>query len=367
MPVPTTRSPRLAPHLLVALLRRPAAAIDWLCNAFGFEVRLKVEGDGGRIEHSELVFGEASSWSATSRQGREVPVPARARARSGGANTQNLMVYVDDVEAHCAGARGRRDDRRRAQDHDYGEDYWADRGYECGDLGGHHWWFVERLAAGAEGVTELDADPRGARRPDAARRRRSPAPPPRRAGELAEALAMSPPAMSRHLRVLRETGLVDEERAERGRARAASYRLRPEPFDELRRWLDEVEPFWTGQLAAFKAHAERRARGTGEEPPLSARRPATARGDGVRARAPREAFDVFTREIDLWWRQGPRYRIAGRRRGQLAFEPGAGGRLFETFELAAGRARSWSGRSSPWEPPRRLALEWRGVNFAPDE
>ena len=35
------------------------AAIDWLCRAFGFEVRLKVEGEGGRIEHSELVFGKA--------------------------------------------------------------------------------------------------------------------------------------------------------------------------------------------------------------------------------------------------------------------------------------------------------------------
>ena len=32
-------------------------AIDWLCKAFGFEVRLKVDGEGGRIEHSELVLG----------------------------------------------------------------------------------------------------------------------------------------------------------------------------------------------------------------------------------------------------------------------------------------------------------------------
>ena len=36
----------------------PARAIDWLCAAFGFEVRLKVEGPGGRIEHSELTIGE---------------------------------------------------------------------------------------------------------------------------------------------------------------------------------------------------------------------------------------------------------------------------------------------------------------------
>ena len=35
-----------------------AAAIDWLCSAFGFAVRLRIAGEGGRIEHSELVFGE---------------------------------------------------------------------------------------------------------------------------------------------------------------------------------------------------------------------------------------------------------------------------------------------------------------------
>jgi DNA-binding transcriptional ArsR family regulator len=79
---------------------------------------------------------------------------------------------------------------------------------------------------------------------------------PLRAGELAEALATSPPAMSRHLRVLRECGLVAEERPDED-ARARVFRLRPEPFDELRGWIDEVGEFWGGQLAAFKAYAER--------------------------------------------------------------------------------------------------------------
>lgn len=79
---------------------------------------------------------------------------------------------------------------------------------------------------------------------------------PRRAGELAEALAMSPPAMSRHLRVLRECGLVAEERPDED-ARVRLLHLRPEPFDALRDWLDEVERFWAGQLDAFRAHAER--------------------------------------------------------------------------------------------------------------
>ena len=48
------------PRLSAAIFYDDAAGtIDWLCRAFGFDVRLKVEGDGGRIEHSELVYGEA--------------------------------------------------------------------------------------------------------------------------------------------------------------------------------------------------------------------------------------------------------------------------------------------------------------------
>jgi DNA-binding transcriptional ArsR family regulator len=79
---------------------------------------------------------------------------------------------------------------------------------------------------------------------------------PRRAGDLAEAFDLSPPAMSRHLRVLRTTGLVEEDHQGHD-ARVRVYRLRPEPFSALRRWLDEVETFWTLELDAFKEHAER--------------------------------------------------------------------------------------------------------------
>jgi DNA-binding transcriptional ArsR family regulator len=82
---------------------------------------------------------------------------------------------------------------------------------------------------------------------------------PRRAGELAELLAMTPPALSRHLRLLRKTGLVSESELDDD-ARVRMYRLEPAPFAELRGWLDEVEAFWGDQLQAFKAHAEKRDR-----------------------------------------------------------------------------------------------------------
>jgi len=79
---------------------------------------------------------------------------------------------------------------------------------------------------------------------------------PRRAGELSAALSMSPPAMSRHLRVLRKVGLVEEEGIDDD-ARVRMFCLRRDRFAELRTWLDDVESFWTEQLGAFKAHAEK--------------------------------------------------------------------------------------------------------------
>ena len=85
---------------------------------------------------------------------------------------------------------------------------------------------------------------------------------PRRAGELAADCAMSNPAMSRHLRVLRASGLVEvaAEPADQD-ARVRVYRLRSEPFVALQAWLDQVQAFWAGQLNAFKGHVERTRRG----------------------------------------------------------------------------------------------------------
>ncbi len=79
---------------------------------------------------------------------------------------------------------------------------------------------------------------------------------PRRAGEIAVALSLTPPALSRHLRVLRRSGLVHEQGVEED-ARVRIYRLRKKPFDQLRGWLGEVESFWVGELAAFRDHVER--------------------------------------------------------------------------------------------------------------
>jgi len=134
------------PRISVSLYYDDAAkAIDWLCDAFGFQIRLKVEGEGGRIEHSELEFGEGLIMVAGADKADKFP-QVRSPGQVGGANTQNMFVYVDDVDAHCERARaGGATIRVEPKTTDYGEDYWSDRSYECVDVGGHHWWFAQRL------------------------------------------------------------------------------------------------------------------------------------------------------------------------------------------------------------------------------
>jgi uncharacterized glyoxalase superfamily protein PhnB len=122
-------------------------AIDWLCRAFGFEVQLKIEGESGRIEHSELRFGDGLVMVGSIGGDKSEKFPFRRSPRQlEGANTQNMFVYVDDVEAHSkqareAGAKIVTEPKTT----DYGEEYWTDRTYEAEDLEGHHWWFAQRM------------------------------------------------------------------------------------------------------------------------------------------------------------------------------------------------------------------------------
>ena len=81
---------------------------------------------------------------------------------------------------------------------------------------------------------------------------------PRRAGEIAEAVGLNPPALSRHLKTLKACGWVEESHPVFD-ARVRIYTLRPQPMAALKAWLGETERLWTEQLASFKAHVERRS------------------------------------------------------------------------------------------------------------
>ena len=83
---------------------------------------------------------------------------------------------------------------------------------------------------------------------------------PRRAGELADSVDMSPQALSRHLRVLRKAGLIAEEGIEND-ARVRVYSVQPTAFQPVQQWLAQVEDLWRGQLQAFKSYAESTQRG----------------------------------------------------------------------------------------------------------
>jgi uncharacterized glyoxalase superfamily protein PhnB len=126
----------------------PRRAIDWLVSAFGFEVQLKIEGDEGRIEHSELTFHGGlimvgDTAKATAKNGG-----VRAAPKSlGGANTQQMCIFVDDVDTACARARSAGAIvTREPTTTDYGEDYWIDRSFEAQDPEGHRWYFMQRMS-----------------------------------------------------------------------------------------------------------------------------------------------------------------------------------------------------------------------------
>jgi DNA-binding transcriptional ArsR family regulator len=76
-------------------------------------------------------------------------------------------------------------------------------------------------------------------------------------GELVENLALSQPGVSKHLRVLREAGLVEV----RHDAQRRFYGLRAEPLVEVDEWLEPYRRFWAGRLDALERHLDEQAKG----------------------------------------------------------------------------------------------------------
>ena len=110
----------------------PAAAIEWLCRAFGFESRLVVPGPDGGVLHSELSYGDGVVMVGGARRERGLVSP---RALAG--LHQALSVHVEDPDAHFAraSAAGARI-VQPLRDEEYGS-----RGYMAKDPEGHTWYF----------------------------------------------------------------------------------------------------------------------------------------------------------------------------------------------------------------------------------
>ena len=77
---------------------------------------------------------------------------------------------------------------------------------------------------------------------------------PRTANEIVDLFPSTQPSISRHLRVLREAGLVAVQPSGRQRV----YRLDPGPLREIDRWLDRYRRFWTDRLDALEQHMDRK-------------------------------------------------------------------------------------------------------------
>jgi DNA-binding transcriptional ArsR family regulator len=74
----------------------------------------------------------------------------------------------------------------------------------------------------------------------------------RSAGELVEALRLSQPAVSKHLKVLRDAGFAEV----RADAQRRLYRLRPEPLAEVDAWLQPFRRYWSGKLDALERYLD---------------------------------------------------------------------------------------------------------------
>jgi DNA-binding transcriptional ArsR family regulator/uncharacterized protein YndB with AHSA1/START domain len=167
------------------------------------------------------------------------------------------------------------------------------------------------------------------------------------AGELGRGLPITQPAVSKHLRVLREAGLVSERRAGTRRLYAVDHAA----LRELQAWL---EGFWSDALTAFKDAAET----TYERDAMTATSlPAVQHGVDLRCSAD-HAFTVFTERIATWW---PLHQhsigagLEGRTAVDCVIEPRVGGRIYEVLEN--GTQLDW-GRVVTWQPGRLLELDW---------
>ena len=113
-----------------------AAAIEWLCKAFGFEQHLVVPGEDGAIVHAQLVFGNGMVMLGSER-GNEFDALQKPPSALGGAVSQSPYIVVDDVDAHHARAVAAGAEIVIAlRDEDYGG-----RDYSCRDPEGHLWNF----------------------------------------------------------------------------------------------------------------------------------------------------------------------------------------------------------------------------------
>ncbi|MGD9018039.1 MAG: VOC family protein [Desulfobacterales bacterium] len=130
---PPKDMPRIPPYLYYNNL---PSAMEWVSVAFGLHTRLVVNGPDGFPMHGEVTLkdGVVMMGKADPERGGRSPIDT-------GAASQGLYVYVDDVDAHCAGATAAGATIVMALE----ETFWGDRIYAAVDPEGHHWTFAQHV------------------------------------------------------------------------------------------------------------------------------------------------------------------------------------------------------------------------------
>ena len=128
---PPENTPRITPYLLY---ENVSGAIDWLTSAFGFVERMRVPGPDGKPAHAEMRLADGVVMMGC-------PGPEYQNPKRLGHVTQNLYVYVDDVDAHFerakkAGARILEEPK---------DQFYGDRRYGAVDPEGHQWYFAQHV------------------------------------------------------------------------------------------------------------------------------------------------------------------------------------------------------------------------------
>ncbi len=128
---PPANTPRVSPYVLYEDV---AAALEWLTAAFGFAERERIEMPDGSIGHAEMTIGEGVIMMGC-------PGPEYKNPKRLGATTQQIYVYVDDVDAHYAQAKAAGAEViEEPKDQFYG-----DRRYGALDPEGHAWYFATHV------------------------------------------------------------------------------------------------------------------------------------------------------------------------------------------------------------------------------
>lgn len=129
---PPANMPRITPNIHYDDL---ASALDWLSKAFGFETRMALPGPDGKMMHAEMTVADSAVMMSCTSRNSEWKSPQS----QGGAVTQSLYIYVDNVDAHQAVAK-QAGGTIMAELEDM---FWGDRIYVVADLEGHRWTFAE--------------------------------------------------------------------------------------------------------------------------------------------------------------------------------------------------------------------------------